>query len=616
MRNEEIKEYGKAHKTNGKTNSRKSTNNKKSGRGKGKGSQSTGKDPRDRRSDSNDRSDNIPKSTGDHNDSSWYCRYMDIANVNTHVNFNTMLGVKDKCDGMNKNSFPGICVLNAVPAVGTNGDKSRFYDSTAPVNEIAVKMYNYIAHKLNRRKNDYDPADLMQYMIALDSAVSYFEWCKRVYRLVNSTAVMNKYVGDPLIYALGVDAQDIRDNSTQFLDDIIQFGQKMSTLVFPLGMTYTDRHSWMMRTVFADSALNKCQFYMYNFTHFYQYYPNVALSSASDTAIGGALVLEPIAEEPAGEGYSYQQLREYMQRFMNNLLTNGDFIAMTIDISSAFEKFYTWEGVGQYEAQVVALEPEVLSQMHNTKFYGTPIIGTITGSDTGYDVINNDLTAGMVLHSQNAMGLSAYYELQDLNIDSSAGTSLMMTDDSLSFYKTEVPLDSYESSPSTENILVITRNMNLVSPEFDSTGKQWTGKYLVDMCGSEVFTYFTISQFEDKGTYWRAIVSTWSTNYIMVKRMTSGSNVVYYYTTADIEDYNTLLYQLTKFGCCPHIQLTLIDRSTVNVTAYDPDKTYMIGDITNFTTMSRDNLRRIHEVCLLSEFAMDEAHLDEVDLKK
>lgn len=451
--------------------------------------------------------------------------------------------------------IPGIGVIYTVPCVG------RALDETDPVNVAAMDIYSNVRHANSGHAN-YDPPDLMIYLLAMDSIYTYWSWMTRLYGVCKTYSQTNRYIGDALITACGGDPNDLRKHLAEFNAYINQFAIAASVLAVPANMSLFARHSWMYQNIYMDEDNPRAQFYLYA--------PAMLHKFELDAESKGMLKAIPICMSTTDDGTSFL---DYRKLTFDQITTIGDTMLqaalqqedcgiMSGDIRKAYGVDQLWHFAQLDLNYAVApiFSEEVLLQIHNSNFAGD-LIGYLDDSVTPM-VAKQDVTTGLSITQRAGIGEGA---LRFFPILGAAPGS----------YHTKI-LDTWKDDTSPEAILVATRNMFMATriKEFLSIGGVQVVAAALQTCGSELCLFMKIFKY-DNGQL---------TAYSDFKSEPTGTH------------RNQLVQNIVcKFNEYPlYYWLT-----TSNNMRYIED---VVGELTNFTTLDMNNLLNIHKTALLSMF--------------
>jgi hypothetical protein len=308
------------------------------------------------------------------NDPSWYLVNGQLAKDVANFSFNNALGdnisitpgrVFDIGTTLVANSvrLPGIASVMVGPSVGPS------LNETSPINVASRNIYSFVRHANSGHAN-YDPADLMIYLLAVDSVQSYWSWMVRIYGISQTFSQRNRYIGDALLKAMGVDPANIRANICELRAFINQYAIKASVLAVPNTMSYYLRHAWMFQNVYTDEDNPKAQLFLFNPAYLYSYSLNAGGV--------GELKPTPIAMTNSNNAFgstaslTFTNIRDMGNSFINAMLAQEDVGIMSGDILKAYgsDKLYRFNQIAEEYAVIPTFSEEVLGQFHNLSVVG------------------------------------------------------------------------------------------------------------------------------------------------------------------------------------------------------------------------------------------------------
>lgn len=379
------------------------------------------------------------------NDPAWYTSNGQLLKDVSSFSFNNALGAPIKIKGFGINGgiqyesrLPGILSIFTTPAIGVSDS------SSAPVNVAMRNIYSYVRHANSGHAN-YDPADLMIYLLAMDSVYTYWAYLTRVYGVAQLFSKTNRYVGDALMRAMGVDPSSFRANLADMRAYINMFATKASALAVPKTMSYFVRHSWMYSNIYKDEDTSKAQMYLYDPAFLYTY----GIESATGA---GKLFAIPIAAAVDSDntiiGTTMRTVGELQftgETMLNNLLSQEDIGIMSGDILKAYgaENLWKLDMVPENYVVMPTFSEEVLAQIHNTDFAGK------------YPKMMN---GDSYVTNYHALDIEQYTDVGggNLRFQPIFGTASHLWHDRI--------LDFWKEDPSPEDIVVATRNMLTAIP--------------------------------------------------------------------------------------------------------------------------------------------------------
>jgi len=532
-------------------------NNQKTRRGKGK--------PRMQGESKESKTFDKRKSVKD-NDPSWYLVNGQLAKDVANFNYNNATGdpvsitngkIFDAATTWKWSTFrlPGVATVLTGPSVGAS------YDSTSPINVAARNIYSFVRHANSGHAN-YDPADLMLYLLAVDSVQSFWSWMVRVYGVTQTFSQRNRYVGDALLRAMGVDPA-IRKWLSEFRSYINQFAIKASVLAVPNTMSYYLRHAWMYQNVYTDEDNPKAQMFLFAPAYLYKY--------DLDEGEAGMLRVVPVCGiTDANNDYftvgistlNIDQIRTIGDTLINAMLSQEDVGIMSGDILKAYgsDKLYRFNQIAEEYAVAPVFSEEVLGQFHNLS-----IVGRYPAKETdpkkfelGVEAL--DITQDTTIGNGNLIFKPSFAAALDLNYTQF--------------------LDSWKSDVTPEDSLVNSRLMTWLNVVGDKV--YWgTTTFNVNpcrlsSCGSELVLDVIISTFNYEGTLY-------------------GINCRNQISTASPQQYNTLAWPYsTKFNQFPLMRQFNSDGTLLSV----------MGEMSNYTVINEQELAALHNTALLSMFGV------------
>lgn len=262
-------------------------------------------------------------------------------------------------------SIPGLMTLTVAPCAGVS------IDAQSPLNIAAQKLYSQVRYK-NSGAANYDPTDLMLYILAMDSLYSAWNWMQRIYGCASDYNPMNKYKARAYAAANYVDLDDIYNNLSDFRAFLNMATNKIQSFCVPATMTLNIRHSWLFSNIFKDSDTTKAQEYMYVPAYFYVY-------DETSSPKGGILKPLNITLTRPSKNYTFADLKNILNTMINALQYSSDIGNMSGDILKEFgSNLFTLSPIlPEYRVEAVYNE-EVLTQFENAQYY--PIPDNITKS--------------------------------------------------------------------------------------------------------------------------------------------------------------------------------------------------------------------------------------------
>lgn len=386
------------------------------------------------------------------NDPSWYSELPELVRDAASLAFAQPLGNKFQIansDALTNGAnyvLPGILQIRYLPSPGISTLQN------APVNVAAMDIYSWVRH-MNSGHSNYDPVDLMLYLLAMDSVYSYWAFVRRIYGIAMVYSQSNRYWPEALLKMMGQDPQEIMHNLANLRTFLNAFAYKMSCFNTPSIFTYYKRHVWMNSGIWADDLTAKSQVYFYQPEGFYKY--------VETGTTGGSLTLIPYGDTSAHSGLQY--LFDVGNQLMYALLRSEDCGIKSGDILKAYKDICpmnVFDSVNEDEVVIPTYDEEVLTQIENTMCYGALTNTDITQAD---GVLQFNPTRTNFNFGHNFMNI--------LNVHS----------------------DEWKAP---EYVLTATRNMPVVNRDITAESHALTFK----STGSEICTRYTIGQFNPSFT--------------------------------------------------------------------------------------------------------------------
>lgn len=304
------------------------------------------------------------------NDPSWYGADSTLMRDAANLSFNQMGGMPfdllGKYGSRTKlNKLPGIYKADYIPVPGTMGDW------TAPFNVAIRRIYSFIRHANSGSKN-YDAADLGNYIIAYDSVVTMYAWMARVYGMVRTIMVRNRFTPEVITRVLGVDYTDVVSNLAQFRYFINTYAARANAMKVPSTFHLYERHMWLASNIFMDAPVEQAQFYLPNPKWLWKF--EVDEDSAQHVPFPLFKCVEGTnnTEDPDG-ALTFHDIVLKATTLLDTILNSEDFNIMSGDVMKAYgDKVFTLNGIGEEYMTVPTFDPEFTLQFQNATILTYP----------------------------------------------------------------------------------------------------------------------------------------------------------------------------------------------------------------------------------------------------
>nr|QXV86472.1 capsid protein [Rat picobirnavirus] len=302
------------------------------------------------------------------NDPQWYFKspevLKDVASYSFSKPLGTLLDITkmypDQPVYQEPTTIPGVMSITIAPSPGIS------VDAQSPVNLAAQNIYTRVRYK-NSGAANYDPQDLMLYLLAMDSLYSAWNWLKRIYGFASSYSQLNRYRPKAYLLSNNFQPEDIMANLADFRAYLNMAADRISAFCVPAVFTYNVRHSWLFSNVYTDSNTTKAQDYMYIPAFFYKY-------DETTSSDGGILTPVPVCVvEPSSENhFTFEWARSMLDGMINALQYSEDIGNMSGDILKEFgdgNLFKLSHIDADYKVEPV-YSSEVLPQIENCLLLG------------------------------------------------------------------------------------------------------------------------------------------------------------------------------------------------------------------------------------------------------
>lgn len=444
--------------------------------------------------------------------------------------------------------LPGIITMSLIPGPG------KATDGSSAINIAADKMYQWIRHA-NAGATNYAAADAMTYLLAMDNCYMLWNWMRRLYGIMRTYNQTNLYMPQALAKSMNVDFDSFRRDLNSFRYLINQFGTQIGSYAVPAVMPYFTRHAWLFANIFADAPNSKAQLYVYN--------PDYLFFYMSKDETGSIPYLEPLPMGAKSTPITYDTLLEYTDLMVRGISDSTDMRTISGDILKAFgyNNLLTVEDVTENTLVLPAYSTEVLSQIENC-------------------VSNGDVKSTESLRIRQDSDEQIWFNpvFSTANTDNLAQASDLF----LNFHKDDV---------TPEDVAVATRLMSVsTGPNVDYGNTQ----YQLYTFGSEICT----------GIY---IWTQSTTDSSIVNKTRIRSRMVASTNSATGQSRQLHLSNLSQFHYHPLVAM-YVERVDTSVTPNRNYKTFstICGDTDNLTICTPDQLRRMHDVALMSLFDVPE----------
>lgn len=243
---------------------------------------------------------------------------------------------------------PGIASLHVYPTIGTA------VNATDPINVASQSVYSFVRHANSGHAN-YDPADLMLYILAMANMYAFLVWCQRLYGYSLTYDQRNRYIPKDLIRTNNVDPDDLNNNLANFRFWINTLIAKMVSFAVPATMSVFSRMSFMYSDYYIEGTSIKEQLYQFVPEGFYKF--------GIDAESMGNLTFEKFDWTKL---MSVKDIMDYGDSLFNAIWSQEDFGIMSGDILKAYgDNIIKLSQIPEAYSMIPKFDPMVLTQIKN-----------------------------------------------------------------------------------------------------------------------------------------------------------------------------------------------------------------------------------------------------------
>lgn len=453
------------------------------------------------------------------------------------------------------NSIPGVIALHYIPTIGYSED------SFSAINVAAKGLYSAVRADNSGAKN-YDPADMMKYLMAVDSAYSLWSYMARAYGIARVYSVVNRYWPTAILEAMHINANDLFAHLADLRYYLNMYAVKLNALCAPSSMPIFKRHFWMNSGIWKDAKNDKGQLYLFIPDYLYRYDETSTPAKLAATNIIG----------DNNTRLTVSDIISNMETIINPLLASEDVGIISGDLFKRYGMSGSFKLASvneDYEVYPV-FSPEILSQIQNIRFVGIPIQQSV-------DIIELTTDDG------NAGALHQVLNVQSGEICQNIAHPLNLDE------------DLADTSP--QSVMIASR-LTAMGSVVKSEDGLFGYQAVIDVCGSEVCTTWDmyriiggdiINLFSEYNKC--TSISVRETN---VPVANASSEVALCIVNAlSAFNYHPLLLSNVKAGYTEGKLTTLSWQNCMNTYDFDFD---------NYTIVGKTALRKLHESALLAEF--------------
>ena len=493
------------------------------------------------------------------NDVTWYAQEPALLRDSASIPFSWSVGtpidlsnpVLQTLTSKGQFSVPGICALSILPNFG------QVTLPTDPLNTAAFSIYSYVRHA-NSGHSNYDAPDLMLYLLAMSQVYSFINSVQRIYGAATMYSQRNRYMPQALLTAMGVDFNSVTQNLADFRYRLNALINKAASLYVPNNMPIFNRHASLFQNIYIEGNSLKDQMYLFVPDAFYAFTLN-----PEDNYAG---MLQPVAW--LGNSLkTVDDIFKFGDNLLDRLIQSEDMNIMSGDILKAYgqDGLMKLATVPEQYPLVPIFDPSVLEQMKNAT-----VLTAVQGLE--------------IKQSSNKGWLLSKPCIHYADTDSYAHRAIAY---SLNSYTEKRLLTVAAAEVTPENIMEATRLMIVPDEYIRVTESEAVVNF---KAGSEICTACRFYYYKFDGTSWD--LTHLSVSYLLMNDVSDESNV------ALIHKFNCIM---SNFKYRPAVRIVAF-RPGAQLPAFQLAESFINFDVDNYAVVNADEINRMHEAALLSEF--------------
>jgi len=519
--------------------------------------------------------------TAKHNDPAFYKNY--VKDLDTFTNLTTFVRQGNEfyggryqgsiyystVDGKRTVSIahavPGLACIKWIPSIGNIADNARDIPQM-PINQILMRTKEQVLKSNSRSNVPYEAADLGLNFLATGSIMTAIGEFEKILLVCQTYKADNAYYASTLLKGLGIsDPGQWVNHLPEARQDLLLLKKRFnSALVAPAGLSLYKKWAYLATLWIKDAETTPNNIY----TAMAQLY--LQLNNTGDA-------VEAITPNRNSPALFYDQISTMIQA----IAENPDYQAMYADLRSAFSDLLQLDESFDGNASIIeSYDHDALEQLANLQTL--PVVYTDEASavsinaasvsvhqtDTGY------LYQGLTTAD---LGIKFSYDTSEQNVSPVMPLDDIKSGQILNFHIDKITGDTildatrwriiYESAGAGENV----QNFRVTSSDT-----------AVAVC------IFITGHTKAPGTF-SAHFTYVGTDFINPN--TFGDGIAF------LQDYSLA----SSFDWMPLIRYHYINGSTNNIV----DNVMSLGNVCHLVPVSSENLKRLNQVCVLSEFYID-----------
>lgn len=494
----------------------------------------------------------------------WYANFPNYADDVAKLAFGVPVGQAVYVQGNDWVASDGIMGLYFTPSIGISKD------NTSAVNRQATRIFTYL-RSIQRSAANYDSADLMMYLLGIDSLYMYWAMLRRIYGVAQLFTPTNKYYPKRILNAMYVDPSII-NNLADFRAYINRFALNVGRFAMPKDFDITARHMWMCEGLYLDSNTRRAQTYLFMPMYFYQWDNTVTEGSK----LSGQLFVDYVGlTGGSGTPWTFEKLVEFGEKLLDNFNNDDDTMRISGDLYRAYEgNLMAVEETPANYAIAPVYDETVLSQIENITIGGFFRAGASNTSAVPEITQDPSVNNGAIIFNPY-LSFGGNLNIGDI-------TSPLYARNYAAYTQNAV-LNSHKDAPTSEDVMEMTRLQTRMAP----TSAPWTSVVNVGtevgIANADIVNFVALIVPARGNTAGYSILNT-LTNTIWCK-----SDGTPYEANAA-----SLLAHFMQFDWAPLLYIVLYSGGS------SADLQSIGADLDNFTVASYDQLKNISDAAMLS----------------
>jgi len=212
--------------------------------------------------------------------------------------------------------------------IGVQPSYGGTLNPTSPINMATRSIYSFVRHANSGRAN-YEAADLMLYLLQMNEVLKLYSWFVRLYGISRTYSDKNRYYPRRIVESMGVNFDDLITNLASLRFQINVFANKLSSLNIPMNMPLFTESINMYSNLYLDGTDVKAQTYFFDPNTYYVF-------DATSSETGGMLREQAWIRPDSFTRVSVSALVHRLNQLLHSVLQNEDMNIMSGDILKAY----------------------------------------------------------------------------------------------------------------------------------------------------------------------------------------------------------------------------------------------------------------------------------------